>query len=137
MFNILTKSGVSKLFVTSHENLPPKEFSLWYPSCDKRDKEKIVFRTMNANDILWNRGGCIDIKHTRKQTRCLMPTNNLVIDANGNVLLCVNDFFCRHIMGNIMEQSIINIWNSKEYIKLRKEIYNGNFKLAMCQRCVS
>lgn len=137
LFLKLSKNGVNKFFVTQHEDKPPKKFICWYKKASFLDKRKIIFQKINKNSILSNRGGLVKVKNKKQFKKCFMPKNNLVIDVDGNILLCCNDFFGRYKMGNIKEKSLIEIWNDARYRRLRKEISEGKFTLEICKKCSS
>lgn len=137
LFLELIRSGVTKFFVTEHENKPPKEFIEWYRTACHSDKRRIIFQKMDEDSLLSNRGGLVRVKNKKKFRKCSMPKNNLVIDVNGNILLCCNDFFGKYKFGNVKERSIIKIWQDKIYKNRRNEINKGNFSLEICRKCSS
>ena len=51
----------------------------------------------------------------------ICPTlwQRLVIGAGGEVLLCINDEFGRHIIGNAGEESVVSIWRGEKMEKAR------------------
>ena len=67
---------------------------------------------------------------------CLRPTFNIVITYEGNVLPCCNDYFEMEKMGNVKNNSLVEIWNNPRFIKMRKDLLAGkrqNYKL--CKNC--
>lgn len=44
---------------------------------------------------------------------------------NGDVIPCCMDYFYNYIMGNAIEESIIDIWNNQEYKKFRNDYKKG------------
>ncbi|MFH1285218.1 MAG: radical SAM/SPASM domain-containing protein [Candidatus Micrarchaeota archaeon] len=137
LFLKLKDSGVNDFFVTEHENKPPKKFMEWHASASASDKKHIIFQKMNENSILSNRGGAAVVAHKKPFSKCSIPRNNLVINADGNVLLCCNDFFGKYVFGNIKEKPLIDIWHSEPYAKARNEINKGEFNLEICKKCRS
>lgn len=137
LFTELVKSGVNKFFVTEHENKSPEKFMDWYKNAPFSNKRKIIFQKMDENSVLSNRGGLVRVKTKKKFKRCFMPQNNLVIDVDGNVLLCCNDFWGGYKFGNVKERSIIKIWKDEKYKKYRDEINRGKFSLQICKKCRS
>jgi MoaA/NifB/PqqE/SkfB family radical SAM enzyme len=55
---------------------------------------------------------------------CRLPWTELYITERGDVLVCCTS---KTYLGNINEQSITEIWNSKELVALRKRILKGNY----------
>ena len=44
--------------------------------------------------------------------------------ADGDVVFCCQDWKHQYVVGNLNKNSIIEIWNSKEYNSLRKHLYD-------------
>ena len=42
---------------------------------------------------------------------------------NGDVVPCCTDLGGKHIMGNVFEEGLMNVWNGKKYKELRKKTY--------------
>ncbi len=65
---------------------------------------------------------------------CIKPWVAVVFTPKGDVLPCFG-WFNEECMGNIVENSFDEIWNSERYRKLREE-HRGNAKMRMhCKRC--
>ena len=70
-----------------------------------------------------NWGGNIesfDIDKKRKHNQCTFPWYALVIFADGTVTTCPQDFFGNLALGNIFDDDLQTIWNSKKMHDLRK-----------------
>lgn len=83
-----------------------------------------------------NRGGLVETKNTCYNPRCLLPDNPVVIDYDGNIVLCCNDYLGVVKFGNVKRQRLIDIWNSQEYKKVRKDLKNRKFRFKICRKCV-
>ena len=66
---------------------------------------------------------------------CYIPFYKAMIDWNGDVLLCENDWSRKNIFGNINKKSFSNIWLSEEFIKFRKELLKGRSCSNPCKNC--
>ncbi len=139
VFEKLIKSGVNQFVITQHENKPPQKFMEWYKNASLKERNRIVFKKLDENSPLTNRGGLIKIKKKGKfiSRICPLPKTALFIDVNGNLLLCCNDFFGNYSFGNVKEKPLIEIWNGEKYKKCREEISKSNFSLEICKKCVS
>ena len=66
------------------------------------------------------------------------PFERMVILADGNVIICSQDWNEEEILGNIKSKSIEEIWNGDSYLRIR-EILNGQIKIPIsnfiCSRC--
>ena len=66
----------------------------------------------------------------------ILATFNILY--NGDVILCLNDYNKKVILGNVNESSIKEIWNSDKYNKIREMFFNGEVtKIPVCNRCTT
>lgn len=65
---------------------------------------------------------------------CKEPFYGLTIHVNGNVVVCDRDWAGENVMGNVFEQSIMEIWNGEKYKQFRAEMVSV-VKPKMCQKC--
>ena len=81
-------------------------------------------------------GGDVDISQYKYEKLKSCPNIlKLVIVINGDVVLCCNDYYKKHVMGNIMETNIVDIW--KSYANLREELLEKNIaRLDICKKCL-
>ena len=131
----LSEAGVDKFVVTVHDANPERNLERLKPVKEFL-KEKMRLQTSNEL-YLTNRGGLIDIEDEKRKAdykKCPY-IRTLTIGYNGDVILCCHDYFRKYIMGNVMEKSILEIWNS--YHNLRKQLlkYN-NPELPICKICL-
>lgn len=140
----LYKSNVSKVLISMYdgpEQIPifnemihssgvPKSFTIlrdrWY------DENK------DFGVKLTNRTGTVNIGNQVKNdtyTVCYYPSYQFLIDWNGDIFLCPQDWQRRITMGNMMQESLFNIWTGNIITKYRKNLLNGNRKLSPCDSC--
>jgi len=67
--------------------------------------------------------------------KCFYPFYQIMVDFDGAVLLCNNDWDKRLILGNVKETSILDIWNSEKYKEVRENLANANRNHSPCNRC--
>lgn len=127
----LVKSGVSGFLVTQHTKKLPKSFLDVYEKY--KSNNKIRLRSIQ-NKTLFNRAGSVDYEQSRKMKRCFYLSDEIAITHKGNVV-CTNDFQETHSFGNINETSLIDIWRSDSFKKIRTDVKNGIFELDMCKKC--
>lgn len=53
---------------------------------------------------------------------CPFPWNALIIFWDGTVLPCTQDFFGRYPLGNVVSQSLEEIWNSDPLVHMREQL---------------
>lgn len=125
-FRRLLALGVDRFIVTRHEadrlHLFEKTFSL----LTNDEKSCVVYR--DHKDIrLTNRGGMLP--HLGESglplTPCQIPEQIITLTVNGNVLPCFEDFHEKLVMGNLRDQSLLEIWKSTKYREFRKSLRMG------------
>ena len=87
---------------------------------------------------LTNRTGTIKIGNqieTGLHTTCYYPSYQFLIDWNGDVFLCPQDWQRRVTMGNMMQEDIYNIWVGKIMSKYRKDLLKGKRIASPCDVC--
>jgi radical SAM protein with 4Fe4S-binding SPASM domain len=140
----LYNSNVNKLLVSMYdgpeqiekfkkmtlESKVPKDFVIlrdrWY------DKNK------DYGLKLTNRTGTISVGEQEKvgtYDKCYYPSYQLLIDWNGDVFLCPQDWQRRITMGNIMQKSLFDIWTGKIFEKYRKNLLQGKRCDSPCTLC--
>ena len=87
---------------------------------------------------LTNRAGTIDVgdqEKVDKNKSCFYPTYQFLIDWDGNVYLCPQDWQRRVSMGNLMQETIFQIWTGKILSQFRKNLLLGNRCSNPCSSC--
>lgn len=69
------------------------------------------------------------------KTKCFYTAYQMLIDWNGDVFLCPQDWQRRQTMGNIMQTEIFDIWSGPVLSKYRRMLLNGERKLNPCNQC--
>ena len=87
---------------------------------------------------LTNRTGTINIgdqEEIGKYKKCFYPSYQFLIDWNGDVFLCPQDWQRRVTMGNMMQEHVFDIWTSKIMTKYRKDLIYGKRDNSPCTMC--
>ena len=84
---------------------------------------------VNRKEILLN-----EEKRYSNET-CFLPFYKLMIDWNGDVLLCNNDWSRKNIFGNVNKESVSKIWLSKEFNEFRKNLLKSRSNCNPCKNC--
>ncbi len=67
---------------------------------------------------------------------CKNPWREMIINYNGDIAFCCMDFNSTIVLGNIMEQTIEEIWHSEKMEKLRKLHLQGRYnEIPICRTC--
>ncbi|AGB82753.1 arylsulfatase regulator (Fe-S oxidoreductase) [Serratia sp. FGI94] len=132
LYDRCMQAGVSGFLVTKHtKNLPKKLTSMVDSDYVKHGEIKI--RSLDGL-TLFNRGGTVKPKKERKMKHCHYVSDEISITYTGEVV-CTNDYHITHSFGNVKEQSLLEIWHSEDFRRLRKEVRQGKFTLPMCRKC--
>jgi radical SAM protein with 4Fe4S-binding SPASM domain len=98
-------------------------------------RSRIKFRRYTPDTSLFNRGGLVRVDNERRLKYCAYPAYELVIDVDGNVVLCCNDYYGANHFGNVMQTSLLDIWHSTAMSEVRARLLAGHFDLPICRTC--
>ena len=137
-------SKVSKVLVSMYDG--PEQITKFKEMTRKANvpEEMVILRDRwydKYNDFgvkLTNRAGTIntgDQVSPDKYTTCFYPTYQFLIDWNGDVFLCPQDWQRRVAMGNTMQETIFKIWTGKILTKFRKNLLAGKRCTGPCNAC--
>ena len=111
-------------------------------SKNKRRIEKLVKGYKDAiikykieDHYLSTRGNIVNVKKKISKKVCIRPFCELTIDYKGNVILCSNDFFSKQVFGNLNNDKIMEIWNTKKFRKIRKNLTKRVPNNGLCKYC--
>lgn len=121
LYHQLLNVGVDHFEITDH---PPVKNNIRF--------EKAKYQK-HDEQVLYNRGGLVDFGV--KVTNCTLPKKNVVVDFDGNVILCCNDYFSTIKFGNLNEKSIMDVWDSDSYKNFRKNLDKNVMTCPLCIKC--
>lgn len=116
-------------------------------------KEQLILRrryyeegTGDYGLIVSNRTGLVDSNEYRSKNEdkieklplnraCFYPFYQMLIDYNGDMILCPHDWGKKYIIGNLAEENIWNLWTSKKYETARKLLSEKNRNFKPCNTC--
>jgi len=101
----------------------------------KKLKKHIRYRILDDTMALSTRAGGVDVKVPIHKNICAVASVRAMVDYKGNVVLCTDDYYTENKLGNIMDRHILDIWNDKNYKRIRKELRQGIFSEGLCKRC--
>lgn len=140
----LYKAGISQILVSLYDGphqiehfkeifteakVPDSHYFLrdrWY----SMDSDYGVKLTNRAGTV--TEGNQADVEENRP---CFYTHYSMSIDWNGDVLLCVQDWNKKVKMGNLNNQTLIDVWNSPNFNKYRRILGNGKRALTPCKTC--
>jgi radical SAM protein with 4Fe4S-binding SPASM domain len=104
---------------------------------DKVDSINIINMRNWANDI--QKAGTKESFHFNKKLKrkpCALIWLKMVVDWNGDVVLCCDDWNHSTILGNLKKQTIEEIWRGEKLKKIREAHVKGEFyKVPLCSGC--
>ncbi len=138
LFNKLIESGVNQFCITEHGKTMSKNMRqvMDYIKDKPHLKNKIFYFKVKETTPLFNRGGLVEPDIKIRFEKCRAPSDVVVIDYQGNVILCCNDFFSSVVFGNVEKEFLIQIWKKPFYKKVRKDTRQGIIDLDICKKCV-
>ena len=93
-----------------------------------------------------NRAGSVNLKNDHFELKalseplkkpCYYPFYKILIDHDGDVLICSNDWKKEASVGNIIKdkRSLVEIWTSEKFINIRKKLMKSDRCHAPCKLC--
>jgi len=134
----LKDSGVSKFLITQHGKTvsPAMRELLKYLKQNSKEMDSVSYSKRDDSIPMYNRGGLVNPKIVDYYPRCRLSKNPVVIDYDGNVILCCNDYHSSIKFGNVRNKTLLEIWNCFEYRNIRRELQKGIYSLPICKKCV-
>ena len=139
----LYNSDASKLLISMYDG--PKQIDKFKKMIKKSGvpEDFIILRdrwyteAQNFGVKLTNRAVTINVGNQVKNvhTVCYYPSYQFMIDWDGNIYLCPQDWQRRVSMGNVMQKSIFDIWTGSVFTNYRKNCLAGKRKENPCKEC--
>lgn len=133
------ESGIDSLVISNHSNqnkFVKHKFFEVYNNLPDEVKEHIEYcDSYKLNSP--NEGCTIKKEHLAWEAiPCLISDSLVLIDVDGNVLPCQEDYKKEFIMGNILQFNIKDIFNSEKYRRFRNYLRHGKRKkMSICKCC--
>ena len=144
----LFESGLSTLLISVYDG--PEDMKKFQNLCMKAKlrKEQFVIRNRylppekDYGITISNRGGFMknavhQIESLKKSVKepCYYPSYNFFIDYNGDVLMCSHDWGKKNILGNLNNETIMDIWMSENAKKSRYNLAKSERNFSPCNVC--
>jgi radical SAM protein with 4Fe4S-binding SPASM domain len=122
------------------DNIIPDNIKQIIEICNQNTelKNKVIISMINKKAIRNNRGGQSKNRmFTYKlKSSCSLPFKQLIVRPDGKISLCCNDPLGKCTLGDVTKQPLVEIWNSKEYQKVRENLYKkGRSSISLCEFC--
>jgi len=144
LINELYNAGMDMLYINLYDG--PEQVEHFTELFKNISKDKYVFRPHWKNEdttynlILNNRGGTIKsvvtgiIKEPLKQ-QCYFPFSRAMVDYNGDLLLCSNDWSRNYSVGSLIETHIKDLWMGERMKDIRLKLANYDRTVSPCNVC--
>ena len=133
----LIAAGVDKFIVTQH----PPSTDEWYENISRIKAAFPKNVTLFAITRWVNRGGAVDNKnlpqHKNKFRHGCYETQHVEIDMDGNIILCNQDFFKQHTLGNLKDKSVRELYYDPHWLAYRAALRSAKPGLAICKACMA
>ncbi|MFA5992272.1 MAG: SPASM domain-containing protein [Candidatus Pacearchaeota archaeon] len=70
-----------------------------------------------------------------KRWACIPLWQNIMVDVDGNIIMCCQDYESKIKFGNILKKPIKEIMNSPKFQAIREMHKKGNFSMDLCNTC--
>ena len=101
-------------------------------------KKKVIISMINQEAIRNNRGGQSKNRmFTYKlKSSCKLPFQQVIVRPDGKLSLCCNDAMGKYTLGDLNEKTLLEVWNSDTYMKIREKLYKqGRKTIELCKYC--
>lgn len=145
----LFAAGLSHLYVNLYDNAEqrPGFVRMMSEAGVPEDRYKLRDHWVGAvQDFglnLNNRSGMVDLKGVENYRKpeelagkpCYYPFYKMIVDWDGKVLFCSNDWGRKIVVGDATRQSVRDIWLSSELAAVRARLRAGDRSVAPCDGC--
>ena len=139
----LYESGLSFLYINMYDGEWQRDEFLEVLDREKIPSSWYTFRKHWIDDdhglVLNNRSGVIKWvdadTESLVRTPCYYPSYKMLVDWNGNVLFCSNDWGRKHIVGNLLHHKIKDVWLGDKMVGFRKTLGAGVRINDPCKDC--
>lgn len=129
-YQSLIAAGVEYIVITSHDGKPHPQ----------RPRQIVQY----SNDLeLTNRGGTMQemrkASENEQHKPCYAPSELMVITVEGDILACYEDSQRTHPFGNVMKNTLKEIWDNPRYSALRETLARGDRLngMSVCRECTN
>lgn len=127
---------VDHYYTNTSRNRKIEKFIEDFKVSDYFKTHKVTINEINKEIVRSSRGGQAPNKKESKASGfCAYPFMQFNVNYKGEVHLCCNDVYYQETYGNIMEQNLSSIWNSKKLQAKRKMLLKDNRNTGVCRNC--
>lgn len=98
------------------------------------DDDHGLFLNNRSGNISWLKSEDEKVKKL-VGTQCFYPFYKLFVDWNADVLFCSNDWSREIIVGNLLKQSVEEVWMNDKMKEIRLQLIKGDRSRSPCNKC--
>jgi radical SAM protein with 4Fe4S-binding SPASM domain len=139
LYQRFAEAGIDGFLVTQHGPKEPSNLVRLRRHRSEPGAARLRFdyRSFTSETELSNRAGLVDHDVLETKQDCLLPSENVTIDYEGNVILCCNDYHSSIKFGNVNQSHLGDIWSDERFRRIRHNLAQGVFDLEICKKCAS
>lgn len=107
--------------------------------CEKQEalKNKVTVVLRKIDEVLSNRGGTAPNSREASypSAKCILPFRQIIIRPDGKVSLCCSDPLGKNTLGDLTEESILEVWHGSKFREVRKALNLGRGEWEYCKHC--
>jgi radical SAM protein with 4Fe4S-binding SPASM domain len=147
----LYDSGLDTINISMYDGTHQIEYFDKIVAESEVSKETVItrrryFENGNYGITISNRTGLINSNEYRDETEsaivdlplkqpCYYPFYMILVDYNGDVLLCPHDWSKKLRFGNLKNEKLFDIWKANTLNSIRKKLSMSNRNFAACKTC--
>lgn len=134
----LVSAGLGELYVTQYDGKISDRLLKILDKTGNREREILAVRVKSDLDFVGNRAGLLGnvAVYEPMLADCNRPSNHLVINYKGDVVICCNDYLGEMFFGNVMETSLLDIWSCEKFKSIRRLLrLKMRNRIELCRRC--
>jgi radical SAM protein with 4Fe4S-binding SPASM domain len=113
-----------------------------YGIVDMRPNQKRLYNVLSNRAGSLDLSGLLDKEMIQIKTKlsiergCSRPSQYITVAYTGEVILCPEDMYASCVMGNLNDNSLLEIWNNEKFLHYRETLKKeGRKNLNPCQNC--
>lgn len=89
----------------------------------------------NRSGVLQNEAAGLVQLATPLKRRCHYPFYKMLVDWDGRVLFCSNDWGREIVIGSVLESHVKELWLSETMLEIRRRLAQGDRNHSPCNKC--
>lgn len=145
----LFKAGLDNIRISLYDGTKQEEVFKKMKDTLNLNNEQFIVRRRDSTEhnyslTISNRAGAISLINEKVRIEplkvplkqpCYYPFYKIMVDYNGEVMICSNDWLKKLIIGNLNNHTVYEVWNSDKFNTVRENLINNNRGFSPCNLC--